>query len=99
MFIIGGQSLFDYDIDSDESSEQGIKSKVQNITFTMSLVERIGLLNTSILQVHYTKQLDPRSLFRSSIMQATLSAMKMFTSQQCLSNNLSLVNKSEVLNL
>ena len=51
MFIIGGQSLFDYDIDSDESIEQGIKSKVQNIAFTMSLVERIGLLNTSILQV------------------------------------------------
>ena len=28
---IGRQSLFHYDIDSDESSEQGIKSKVQNI--------------------------------------------------------------------
>ena len=48
---IGGQSLIDYDVDSDESSEQGIKSKVQNITsrsHTMSLVEIIGLLNTSI---------------------------------------------------
>ena len=29
---IGG---LDYDIDSDESSEQGIKSEVQNITFTI----------------------------------------------------------------
>ena len=82
MFIIGGQSLFDYDIDSDESSEQGIKSKVQNITSRSHLQchwERIGLINNQFCKyIHYTKQLDTRSSFRSSIMQATLSVMKMF---------------------
>ena len=82
VFSIGGQSLFDYDIDLDESSEQGNKSKVQNIISRCHLQcltgIRIGLLNTQSCKYIITKQLDPRSSFKSSIMQATLSAMKMF---------------------
>ena len=38
VFIIGGQSIFDYDIDLDESSEQGNKSKVQTHNLASTLL-------------------------------------------------------------
>ena len=70
MFIVDGQSLFDYNRDSDESSEHGIV-----LVRFCSIEYRLSGNNwTPKHQIHYTKQLDPRSLFRSSIMRATLSS-------------------------
>ena len=68
----------DYDIDSDESSEQVIKFKVQNITFKnvtggKNLTPKHINLACTLYQTTRSKE-----LIQSSIMQATLSAMKMF---------------------
>ena len=59
MFIIGGQSLFDCDIDSDESSEQGIISKVKNVTTSMCS-------SRFYLQCHWWKESDSQT-HRSSM--------------------------------
>ena len=34
--VLGGQSLFDFDSDLDDSVEQGSKAKVQSITFSLA---------------------------------------------------------------
>ena len=67
VFIIGGQSLFDYDIDLDESCEQGNKSKVQNITSRCHLQchwYKNWAPKHTILQVHYYQTTRSKQLIQ-----------------------------------